>query len=103
MRKRIARLKEDEFTRVFLLRAIGNFLLLSSIFMIAKTFAKPVYEEARYLVNKTTGKQYVVADSKQQKGALAQAIKEGNVEILNPVDPDYSIVIPKIGANARVL
>ena len=60
----------------------------------------------RYWVDKLTGKTYVVSrdfGSDEQKGGLAAALGGRNVEILQPVDTDFGIVIPKIAANARVI
>ena len=39
---------------------------------------------------------------KTTKGLLA-AFNIKPIEILTPTDPDFSIVIPKIGANAKIL
>lgn len=114
IRHHIHRLKTSEYTNILILRTIGNFLLFSSLFMIAKTFWQPVKEELIYFVNISTQKKFIVADDIKQgpslnkdgpyieKGLLAQAFKIKQVEILTPVDPNFSIVIPKIGANAIV-
>ncbi|MFA9288771.1 MAG: sortase [Weeksellaceae bacterium] len=103
-----------EYIRVFFLRFIGNFLIISSLFVIAKTFYQPLKEEVRYFVEQQFRKEYVVAapqealkveeDTKAvEKGAFAQAFNVDPVEVLVPIDPDFSIVIPKIAANAQVL
>lgn len=93
------------------MRTIGNFLVLSSVFMIAKTFYLPVKEEIRFFLEKKLGKQYQIIEEKSkvkepplaQKGLLAKTLNFRQVEFLVPVDPDFSIVIPKVGANAKVL
>jgi sortase A len=83
--------------------------------MIAKTFWQPVKEELIYFINVRTQKKYIVADSltenqkfeiaqnKQTGGLLAKTFNIKPIEILTPVDPNFSIVIPKIGANAKIL
>lgn len=110
-------LKNPEYLRIFLLRAIGNFLLLSSCFMVGKTFYQPISAEFWYYIDQAAHKQYVVSDKKTNsliqkeiikeesapKGLLANIFHVAPIEILHPVDPNFSIVIPKIGANARVL
>lgn len=56
-------------------------------------------------------KKYVVADktngnaveNQPQQGGLANLLSLNKVEILTPQDPEYSILIPKIGANSRVI
>lgn len=114
IRHHINRLKTDEYVRILVLRTIGNFLLLSSLFMIVKTFWQPIKEELIYFVNVKIQKKYVVADSlagdqkfnidqnKQTGGVLAKAFNIKPIEVLTPTDPNFSIVIPKIGANAKV-
>lgn len=102
-----------EFSKVFLLRAFGNFLILSSLFMIAKTFYQPVREEVRFTLDNLTQKKYVVASTKEAaevarepdvpKGLLSELLKTKPYEVLTPEDPNFSILIPKIGANARII
>ncbi len=112
--RHLQKLPTKDYVRILILRTIGNFLILSSLFMIGKTFYQPVREEIRYLVNKAIDKQYVVVDSmtvdaqqtpanKPQKGALAKALNLKEVEVLVPEDPNFSIIVPGIGANARVI
>src|SRR3989338_9861181 len=109
-----AKLKTPEYTKILTLRTIGNFLVLSSLFLIAKTFYLPVREEIRYFIDTKIQKQYIVLESQklkvksqkeleQPKGLLAKALNIQNVEFLVPQDPNFSVVIPKIGANSRVL
>lgn len=111
---KLEKIKPADYWRVLVLRTFGNFLIIGSLFLIAKTFYLPVREEIRYFVDKTIQKKYVVVDNKQQvtsseqqatipKGLLAKALNLKTVEFLAPQDPNYSIVIPKIGANSRVV
>ncbi len=107
MKKKASPLKDSEFRRIFFLRAIGNFLVLSTLFIVAKTFYLPVSEEVRYLYDSVLSNRYIAGEAGMQKeppkGGLAQLFKSNAVEILVPADPEFSIVIPKIGANARIL
>lgn len=118
MKKHIYRIKKalskPEFTKILVLRTIGNFLVLSSLFLIGKTFYLPAREEIRYLIDRTIQKKYIVMESqksivesqkeiKPPKGLLAKALNLNAVEFLVPTDPNFSIVIPKIGANAKIL
>jgi len=105
-----------DYGKILLLRTFGNFLVLASLFMIAKTFYLPVKEEIAYFINKNIDKQYVVAQTvdeeaslnsqleqtNQPKGLLANVLQIKPVEVLAPQDPNYSIIIPKIGANSRI-
>lgn len=111
LKHKIHKISSDEYLKILVMRTIGNFLVLSSVFMIAKTFYLPVKEEMRFFLDKKLGKQYQVIEKKSknqelkltQKGLLAKTLNFKQVEFLVPVDPNFSIVIPKIGANAKVL
>lgn len=115
MKKTIHHLKKKlatpEYLKVLILRTIGNFLVISSLLMIAKTFYLPVREEIRYFIDTKIQKKYIISDVKykvkiptgQPKGLLAKALNLKQVEFLIPQDPQFSIVVPKIGANARIL
>lgn len=101
--------KSGEYYRVLLLRTVGNFLILLALFMIGKTFYQPVREELRYLLNNYLNKTYVVAgtaeanDTKVPENGLSRLLNLKQVEVLSPQDAEYSIVIPKIGANSLVI
>ncbi len=82
--------------------------------MIGKTFYQPVAQEVRFFVENSLHKKYYISgdiplktlsqkDGNIPKGLLAKALNIKPAEILIPEDPNFSIVIPKIGANARVL
>jgi sortase A len=69
----------------------------------------------RFFIEKKFEKKYIVAQapiiSRQEKieeqhipkGLLAQVLKIKPVEILVPQDPYFDILIPKIGANSRII
>ena len=106
--------KSHEYLKILILRTVGNFLILSSVFMVAKTFYQPVQQEIRYFIEKQANKQYIVVSSKEEavfrlqkndqpKGGLNSLLNIKPVEALIPEDPNFSVVIPKIGANARII
>jgi len=105
---RIHKITTSEYLRVLILRTVGNFLIIFSLFMIAKTFYIPVKEESRYFIDGLLHKQYYVANVKlsvpnQPSGLLAKALQIKPVEIITPEDSSFSIVIPKIAANAKII
>ncbi len=116
IKHKLKQITTSEYFRVLILRTIGNFLLLSSIFIVVKTFYLPVREEIRYFFEKRLGKKYIILENQKSKiknqkeleenrnkGLLAKAINFKQTEILVPQDPQFSIVIPKIAANAKIL
>jgi sortase A len=71
---------------------VGNLLISASVVIIILTFWPVVKEEAKYDLNKALNVQYSVQPlpgTKQKK--------------LEPVNTEFSIVIPKIGASAPVV
>ncbi len=107
--------KERRFWRVFSLRLIGNFMIFTSLFFIIKTFYDPMKSEVRYFIDNTLiHKAYVVEQNGLEpipvnktpvpaRSQLASFFNIRQVETIRPVDPSFSIVIPKIAANARVI
>lgn len=99
--------------KIFFLRLVGNILIFSSIMVVVKTFATPIYAELVYFVDtKIIGKKYVVfeglGDEKESynlsnQSQLRSFFGLSTRESLEPVDPESSIVIPKIAANARII
>lgn len=102
--------RSSEYKRVLILRTIGNFLIIASLFMIVKTFYLPVREEIRFSLDSLFQKKYVVAENKpgptiqeDRRGLLAKALTGKQVEVLQPVDTNFDIIIPKVGANANII
>ena len=110
----IKKAKRNEYLYLLSLRTIGNFMILTSLFFIARTLYEPVRQEIRFLVDQWSKKTYVVATKENElsfslqrggdtKGLITRTSDGKTVEVLIPEDPNFSIVIPKIGANARVI
>jgi len=100
--------KSKEYFKILTLRTIGNFMVITSLLLIAKTFYLPVREEIRYFIDIKIQKKDFIGTVKEQnvqqpKGLLARALNLKDVEILVPKDPQFSIVVPKIGANAKII
>lgn len=101
-----------QHARTFAIRVVGNFLIVFSLYMLSWVFLKPAVEEAKYAYNQLRGKTYIVSEdasalpaseTKPQSGLLSQILAGKTVEPLVPKDPQFSILIPKLGANERVL
>lgn len=113
----------QEKIKFIILRTIGNFLVLFSIFGIAMTFGPALAEEGKYRYVKFRNIQYVVSENTDisvtpspgpivggptpTRGVPEENFGEiptsANVQVLRPLDPNFSVVIPKIGANAKVI
>lgn len=108
-------MKYSDAIRFLILRTIGNFLVLFAIFGILATFGPALYYEAAYKVVQARGVHYVVSQDAQLPIAKAQSLPSSGgtasfadvlagpkEQILVPKDTDFSILIPKIGASAKV-
>lgn len=102
--------------RFVVLRSIGNFLLLFSIYGVLATFGPTLYYEATFRVSQARGIKYTVAEkaSDLKPDPTVQVVSDGTgpslgsvlsgstEQVLVPPDSNFSIVISKIGASARV-
>lgn len=114
----------SEIIRYLILRSIGNFLVLFAIFGVLATFGPALYYEVSFRIAQYRGIIYTVADPSQVKNAtspLGELLKkEGRArpvsssgfgallagpkeQIIVPKETEFSIVIPKINANANVV
>ncbi len=106
-----------EIARYLILRTIGNFLVLFAIFGVIATFGPAVYFEATYRMAEARGVKYIVQSSEfkiqnkpqeaspaQRTGGIsfADVLSGSKEQILTPIDTQFDILIPKIGANSRV-
>jgi len=108
--------------RFLIVRTIGNFLVLFAIFGVLATFGPALYYEVQFRIILARGVHFSVNNQVAQSGEVAEIppananptepvkptlsfadVLSGPTEqILTPVDPNFSVLIPKLGANAKV-
>lgn len=103
----------SEIIRFILLRSIGNFLLLFSIYGVIATFGPSLVAELQFRAAQARGVEFAIEDPtttisrRRQRNAYDgpgfDALLGGTKQSLVPPDTAFSIVIPKIGASARVI
>lgn len=112
-----------EAIKFVVIRSLGNFLLLMAIYGVVATFGPALYYEVQYQVIKARGIRFEVAKvpkvsevSKASSSGSAdvkafkpqEEVNFGDIlagskeQILVPKDTTFSIVIPKLGASAKV-
>lgn len=103
-----------EAVKFVIIRSIGNFLVLFAIFGVAATFGPAIYYEASYRIIQFRGINFTVAGETSAFGQLiaeqantagpsfGELLTGSKEQVLNPIDTEFSILIPKIGATARV-
>jgi len=108
-------MKRNEVIRFLILRSIGNFLVLFAIFGFFATFGPALYYEASFKVLEIRGVHFIVSSVQNQQTQIptaklqqqsisnfADVLAGPKEQILIPPDPAFSIVIPKIGASAKI-
>lgn len=107
-----------QIAKFLILRTLGNFLILFMIFGFVATFGPAMFYEARYRIEQLKGVQYVLPDNspselakiiQKRTGVVPPAaslfgsvLSNKKVQVLTPVDTNFSVVIPRIGANEKV-
>ncbi len=94
---------KKDFILVFALRVIGNFLLLSAVAGVFLTFLPAISAEVVYRKDNLVGRKYVVAQDKNEIPTSNLLAIAPEAIPITPLDSNFGVVIPKIGANARVI
>lgn len=108
-------MSKGEIAKYLILRTIGNFLVLFALFGVGMTFGPALYFEVSYRIDTARGIRYAVASESISPATTPTGFPvpaqsphfngfaaNENVRILIPKDTQFSILIPKIGANAQV-
>lgn len=91
---------ETSFSRRTLRNKIAN-ILLATGFGLGLFFLSPyLLSEAAWYFHRT-GSQIVTLVAPES--GFARVIRESNLKILNPVNPDFTLIIPKIDLNIQVV
>ncbi|PJE63400.1 hypothetical protein COU89_03575 [Candidatus Roizmanbacteria bacterium CG10_big_fil_rev_8_21_14_0_10_45_7] len=103
-----------EYLTLLATRTFGNALILVSLLIIGKTFGPALSQELQFGYKQLRGVKTVVASqvahpaptsTLQRPNAFASALQslQQTQEVITPVDTQFSVVIPKISANSRVV
>lgn len=96
---------KSDALRFVILRSIGNFLVLFAIFGVVATFGPALYYEVQYKVIQIRRVHFaveLVPEKSKASAGFADIVSGPREQILTPIDPLFDILIPKIGANAKV-
>lgn len=114
-------MSRNETVRFLVLRSLGNFLVLLSLYGVFMTFGPALTEEVKFRIIEARGVEYKVSSIKYLVSSNKQEIRNTKYEIQNtntsgfadilagdteqiliPSDSLFSILIPKLGASAKV-
>ncbi len=112
---------KSEIIKFLVLRSIGNFLLLFAVFGVFATFGPVAYYEAQFKLREYQGVRYQLIDPTANKNepsfpkrgrtqssqtttddSFLSILADKRTRLIIPKDTNFSIVIPKIGASAKV-
>lgn len=111
-------MSRKKILKYLLLRTLGNFLILFMIFGFLATFGPAIFFEARFRLEQARGVKYEITNTEPselakiiqrktkittpQESLFGSILSGKKVQIITPVDTEFSVVIPKIGANEKV-
>ncbi|MBI4084658.1 MAG: sortase [Candidatus Levybacteria bacterium] len=110
-------MQRSEKIKFLILRSIGNFLVLLSIYGVIATFGPALTFEIKYRLKQARGVEYTVANLVDDRDmsssdidkkpdntmSFGQLLSGETKQSIVPIDTNFSIVIPKIGASSRVI
>ncbi len=93
--------------RFLVLRTFGNFLFLFAIFGVIATFGPAGYYEAQYRIIQARGVEFQItetlANEPKETASFSDLLTGSKEQELSPIDTDFSILIPKIGATSKII
>jgi sortase A len=119
-------MNRKEAVRFVVVRSLGNFLLLLSLYGVGVTFGPALYYELQYRVIEVREVKFqvqslkckdqtcdgyeryeiprlpLVARNDKKNPSFLDVLAGAKEQVLMPIDTDFGILIPKIGANAKV-
>ena len=91
--------------RVLLIRTLGNFLVLGSLAGLLYTFWPVIAVGANHAVENIRGRKFEAAPTATATQSFGSLLgkTDPNIKILVPKDPNFSIIVEKIGADAPII
>jgi len=105
------KLINKEYLKLLFFRTLANFMIITSLIMLAKTLGPISLQEINYVFRQIKQVETKVVKTKPAKqepakpNAFANLLTKLNTkqEQIVPVNTDFSIVIPKIAANSKII
>ena len=104
-----------EAVRFVIIRTIGNFLVIFAVFGVFAILGPAIYYEVTFRImqirgvsfavqaNETQSTEEILQENEVISPGFADIIAGPTEQILIPIDTIFSILIPKIGANAKII
>lgn len=115
--------RRHDIIKFLIIRTISNFLILITIFGLVFTFGPALYYETEYRVSQAFGVEYILEDDIEEDGdnrfgrlleeldrnpgghenVFGAIVNNDRKQIILPKNAQFSVVIPKIGANSNII
>lgn len=92
--------------KILLVRTIGNALMLWAIVAIAFTFWPIGSALVTHKIDNISGKKFEATAAVSSEGTTFGSLlgnEDQNIKVLSPKDPNFSIIVEKIGADAPII
>lgn len=92
--------------KILLVRTIGNFLVLGTITAIGFTFWPVASAFAKHTIDSVSGRKFEATEVTTEAGESFGSLlgkEDSDISVLVPQDPNFSIIVEKIGANAPIV
>ncbi|MBP7832892.1 MAG: sortase [Candidatus Levybacteria bacterium] len=108
---------KKQIIKYLVLRTLGNFLILFMVFGFVATFGPAIYYEVKFRVSQFRGVSYALTSKDPEEikkineekkndpvaaSLFGDVLAEGKTHEIIPTDTEFSVVIPKIGANEKI-
>lgn len=84
-------------------RLIPQAFFLGGIFGLLAIFSPLIAKEADYRLSLLKKEKVIIADQETKKSGFKELLNQKAIKIIQPTDPRFSLLIPKIGLNSKVL
>lgn len=89
--------------KILAIRTIGNVLILLAILSIFYTFWPLISVSTTHLADNIQGKKFEASTQSGTTFGDLLGKKDENIKVLAPKDPNFSIIVEKIGADAPII
>lgn len=91
--------------KILAIRTFGNFLVISALIGLSFTFWPVASATAKLIIDRASGQKFAAAPLAQPIQTFGSLLgqPETDVKVLVPPDPNFSIIVEKIGAKAAVV
>lgn len=91
--------------KALIIRTLGNFLILLSIVSLLFTFWPLISVTSNHLLEKMRGQKFEASPTAGPTVSFGSLLgkTDPNIKVLTPKDPNFSIIVEKIGADATII